>query len=105
MGYKLNRGPGYIPFNILDRFGWEVPAQFIKPHMNVDNPYIEAQLEMDGPVYHGEIHAAPVNDQDDTHPELTQELLQMLEPGFWDRTMVEDALGQVGDHSLEAEVT
>jgi hypothetical protein len=61
-GYKLNRGIGYIPCNILDRFGREVPARFIKPHLNVDNPYVEAHLEMDGPVYRGEIHATPVND-------------------------------------------
>jgi hypothetical protein len=59
-GYELNRGPSYIPFLILDQFGCDVPAHFIKPYMNVDNPYVEAWLEMDGPVYHGEIHTAPV---------------------------------------------
>jgi hypothetical protein len=60
---------------------------------------------MDGPVYCGEIHATPVNDQDDTHPELTNESLQMLEPGYHDCSAVEDALGRVGDRSLGAEVT
>jgi hypothetical protein len=29
----------------------------------------------------------------------------MLEPGYCDRTAVEDALGRVGDRSLGAEVT
>jgi hypothetical protein len=29
----------------------------------------------------------------------------MLEPGYRDRTAVEDALGRVGDRSLGAEVT
>jgi hypothetical protein len=71
-GYELNRGVNYILCNILDRFRHEVPAQFIKPHLNVDNPYVEACLEMDGLVYRGEIHATPVNDQDDAHPELTK---------------------------------
>jgi hypothetical protein len=60
---------------------------------------------MDGPVYRGEIHATPVNDQDDTHPELTNESLQMLKPGYRDRNTVKDALGHVGDQSLGAEVT
>jgi hypothetical protein len=60
---------------------------------------------MDGPVSRGEIHATPVNDRDDTHPELTNESLQMLEPGYHDRTAVEDALGRVGDRSLGAKVT
>jgi hypothetical protein len=104
-GYELNRGVNYISCNILDRFGREVPACFIKPHLNVDNPYVEARLEMDGPVYCGEIHATPVNNRDDAHPELTNESLQMLEPGYRDRSAVKDALGRVGDRSLGAEVT
>jgi hypothetical protein len=62
-------------------------------------------MEMDGPVYRGEIHATPVNDQDDAHPELTNKSLRMLEPGYHDCTAVEDALGRVGDRSLGAEVT
>jgi hypothetical protein len=104
-GYELNRGVNYISCNILDHFGREVPAWFIKPHLNVDNPYVEARLEMDGPVYCSEIHATPVNNQDDAHPELTNESLQMLEPGYRDRNAVKDALGRVGDQSLGAEVT
>jgi chromosome segregation ATPase len=60
---------------------------------------------MDGPVYCGEIHATPVNDQDDAHPELTNESLRMLELGYHDRSAVKDALGSVGDRSLGAEVT
>jgi hypothetical protein len=104
-GYELNRGVNYISCNILDRFGREVPAQFIKPHLNIDNPYVEAHLEMGGLVYHGEIHATPVNDRDDAHPELTNESLHMLEPGYRDRSAVEDALGSVGDRSLGAKVT
>jgi hypothetical protein len=60
---------------------------------------------MDGPVYRGEIHATPANDRDDAHPELTNESLRMLEPGYRDRSAVEDALGCVGDRSLGAEVT
>jgi hypothetical protein len=104
-GYELNRGVNYISCNILDHFGREVPARFIKPHLNVDNPYIEAQLAMDSPVYCGEIHATPVNDRDDVHPELTNESLGMLELGYHDRNAVEDALGRVSDRLLGAEVT
>jgi hypothetical protein len=104
-GYKINRGVNYISCNILDRFSHEVPARFIKPHLNIDNPYVEARLEMDGPVYRSEIHATPVNDRDDAHPELTNESLRLLELGYRDRNAVEDALGRVGDRSLGAEVT
>jgi hypothetical protein len=60
---------------------------------------------MDGLVYHGEIHATPVNNRDDAHPELTNESLQMLEPGYRDCSAVEDTLGRVGDRSLGAKVT
>jgi hypothetical protein len=60
---------------------------------------------MDGPIYRSEIHATPVNDRDDTHPEITNKSLQMLEPSYRDCTAVEDALGRVGDRSLGAEVT
>jgi hypothetical protein len=95
-GYELNQGVNYISCNILDRFGQDVPAQFIKPHLNVNNPFVEAHLEMDGPVYRGEIHATPVNDQDDAHPELTNESLCMLELGYRDRSAVKDALGACG---------
>jgi hypothetical protein len=52
-----------------------------------------------------EIHATPVNDRDDAHPELTNKSLQMLKPGYQDRIAVEDALGHVGDRSLGAKVT
>jgi hypothetical protein len=60
---------------------------------------------MDGPVYCGEIHATPVNDRDDTHPELTNESLCMLELGYQDCNTVDDALGRVRDRSLGAKVT
>jgi hypothetical protein len=72
--------------------------------MNVNNPYVEAQLEMDGPVYHGEIHAAPITDRNDAPPELTTGLTWMLEPSYWDPATVEDALGHISDCSLEVEV-
>jgi hypothetical protein len=60
---------------------------------------------MDSPVYCGEIHTTPVNDQDDAHPELTNESLRMLEPGYHDHSAVEDTLGRVGDRSLGTKVT
>jgi hypothetical protein len=66
---------------------------------------VRDSMEMDRPVYRGEIHATPVNNRDDAHPELTNESLRMLEPGYRDRMAVEDALGCVGDWSLGAKVT
>jgi hypothetical protein len=102
-GYKHNRGTSYIPFLILDDTGRQVPARFIKVHMT-DNPYVEAQLTMDGPVHCGEIHATAVTDCTMCMPEIRPDELQLLECSYQDWMMVDDAVTQVGDRSLTAEV-
>ena len=58
-GYEHNRGAVYIPFNIIDQYGREVPARYIQVHMNDDNPYAIGRMTANGASYHGEIHAAP----------------------------------------------
>ena len=69
-----------------------------------DNPYVIARLTASGVDYHGEIHAAPVNDVD-TPPEcLTDTALCMFAHTFPALNRINEVIGQIGDRSLEAEV-
>jgi hypothetical protein len=72
-GYEYNRGTAYVPFNILNEQGVETPAHHIKVHLEVPNPFAEAQMSMRGPVYRSEIHAAPINNTEMPAVELTKE--------------------------------
>ena len=69
-----------------------------------DNPYVIAHLTASRADYCGEIHAAPVNDVD-TPPEcLTNATLRMFARTFPALNCVNEAIGQISDCSLEAEV-
>jgi hypothetical protein len=63
-------GAAYVPFNILSEQGVETPARYVKVHLDVPNPFAEARMSMHGPVYRGEIHAAPINDTETPALEL-----------------------------------
>jgi hypothetical protein len=102
-GYENNQGTSYVPFTILDATGRSVPARFIKVHMT-DNPYVEARMTMDGPVHRGEIHAAAVQDRVGRMPEIGPDELRLLDRGYQDWIMVDEAIAHVGDRSLTAEV-
>ena len=69
-----------------------------------DNPYVIACLTASGADYRGEIHAAPVNDVDTPPERLTDAALRMFARTFPALGRVNDAIGRVGDRSLEAEV-
>ena len=69
-----------------------------------DNPYVIARLTASWADYRGEIHAAPINDTD-TPPEcLTNAALCMFACTFPALDRVNEAIGQISDRSLEAEV-
>ena len=68
------------------------------------NPYALARLTTNGAVYCGEIHAAPINDSDTPHEELTPPMLRMLEATYPAKRLVDAALDRDGDRSLIAEV-
>jgi hypothetical protein len=89
-GYEHNRGAAYLPFTILNDQGREVPAQYIKVHLDAPNPFLEAKLELNGPVYRGEIHAAPVVDVDTPVPHIDDARLLQLD--YHEGPRVEDAL-------------
>jgi hypothetical protein len=103
-GYKYNRGAAYVPFNILSEQGVETPAQYVRVHLEVPNPFAEAQMSMRGLIYCGEIHATPVNDTKTPAEELTAEKVCILGDDYCYRAVVDEALDQVGDRSLKVEV-
>jgi hypothetical protein len=73
-------------------------------HLDTPNPFVEGRLSLDGPTYHSEIHAASVHDVDIPPPPITAELLQLLQTDYMGHDRVEEALGDLGDRSLIAEV-
>ena len=69
-----------------------------------DNPYVITRLTASGANYRGEIHAAPVNNVDTPPERLTDNALRMFTRTFPALGRVNDAIGRIGDRSLEAEV-
>jgi hypothetical protein len=61
-------------------------------------------MSMQGPVYRGEIHAAPVNDTETPAVELTAERIRILGDEYRYRAVVDEAVDKTGDQSLKAEV-
>jgi hypothetical protein len=59
---------------------------------------------MSGPVYRGEIHAAPVNDTETPAVELTAERIRIIGDDYRYQAVVDEAVDRIGDRSLKAEV-
>jgi hypothetical protein len=103
-GFEHNRGPAYIPFRIRNEHGGETPARYIRAHLDAPNPFVEGRLSLNGPTYHSEIHAAPIVDVDVAPPPITANILRLLDTDYMGRDRVDEALGEIGDRSLRAEV-
>jgi hypothetical protein len=103
-GFKHNRGPSYLPFCIQNEHGDEMPACYIRAHLDTPNPFVEGQLSLNGPTYHSEIHAAPIIDVDIPPPPITADILWLLDTDYMGHDCVDEALGEIGDRSLRAEV-
>jgi hypothetical protein len=103
-GFEHNRGPAYIPFRIQDN-GRETPARYIRAHLDAPNPFVEGRLSLEGPTYHSEIHAAAVHDVDIPPPPITADILRLLHTDYMGHDRVDEALGEIGDRSLIAEVS
>jgi hypothetical protein len=69
-----------------------------------DNPYVEAQMAMDGPIHRGEIHVAAATNRVRRTLEVGPDKLHLLDHGYQDWMVVNEAIAHVGDHSLTAEV-
>jgi hypothetical protein len=102
-GFEHNRGPAYIPFRIQDN-GREMPARYIRAHLDTPNPFVEGRLSLEGPTYHSEIHAATIHDVDIPPPPITANILWLLQTDYMGHDRVDEALGEIGDRSLIAEV-
>jgi hypothetical protein len=102
-GFEHNRGPAYIPFCIQDN-GRETLARYIRAHLDTPNPFVEGRLSLEGPTYHSEIHAAAVHDIDIPPPPITADILRLLHTDYMGHNHVDEALSEIGDRSLIAEV-
>jgi hypothetical protein len=81
-----------------------MPARYIRAHLDAPNPFVEGQLSLNGPTYHSEIHAASIIDVDIPPPPITTDILRLLDTDYMGHNRVDEALGEIGDHSLRAEV-
>jgi hypothetical protein len=104
VGFEHNRGPAFIPFRIRNEHGGETLARYIRAHIDAPNPFVEGHLSLNGPTYHSEIHAAAIHDLDIPPPLITADILQLLDTNYMGHEHVDEALGDIGDHSLQAEV-
>jgi hypothetical protein len=102
-GFVHNQGLNYVPFHIptTNRRG-VAPAKWVKVHMGV-NPTVWGCLYKGGVVYQGDVHAAPDRDHGPT-PEYTNKQLLRICSDYRLRHEVDEALEQIGDKSLIAEV-
>jgi hypothetical protein len=103
-GFEHNQGPAFIPFRIRNEHSGETPARYIHAHLDAPNPFVEGQLSLNGPTYHSEIHAASIVDVDIPPPLITADILRLLDTDYMGYDRVDEAIGEIGDHSLRAEV-
>jgi hypothetical protein len=103
-GFEHNRGPAYIPFRIQTDTGGETPARYIRAHLDAPNPFVEGRLSLNSPTYHSKIHAAPIVDIDVPPPPISAEILRLLDTDYMGHDNVDEAIGEIGDRSLRAEV-
>jgi hypothetical protein len=103
-GFEHNCGPAFIPFRIQEN-GREIPARYIRAHLDAPNPFVEGWLSLDGPTYHSEIHAQAIHDVDIPPPPITTDILRLLHTDYMGHDHVDEALGELGDRSLIAEVS
>jgi hypothetical protein len=103
-GFKHNRGPAFIPFRIRNKHGGETPARYIRAHLDAPNPFVEGRLSLNRPTYHSEIHAAAIHDIDILPPPITADILRLLDTDYMGHERMDEALGEIGDQSLQAEV-
>jgi hypothetical protein len=102
-GFEHNRGPAYIPFRIQENSRY-TPARYIRVHMDAPNPYVEGRLSLDGPTYHSKIYAQAIHDINVPPPIITNDILRLLHTDYMGHDRVDEALGEIGDRSLIAEV-
>jgi hypothetical protein len=103
-GFEHNQGPAFIPFRIRNEHGGETLVRYIRAHLDTPNPFVEGCLSLNGPTYHSEIHAAAIHDLDVPPPPITADILRLLDTDCMGHERVDEALGDIGDRLLQAEV-
>jgi hypothetical protein len=73
--------------------------------MDAPNPFVEGRLSLDGPTYHSEIHAQAIHDVNVPPPLITADILRLLHTDYMGHDRVDEALSEIGDRSLIAEVS
>jgi hypothetical protein len=102
-GFVRNHGQNYIPLRIPVTSGRGVAmAKWVKVRMGV-NPMAWGCMYKGGGVYQGDVHTSPVRDRGTT-PDYNNEQLLRLHSDYRLRHEVDEALEQLGDKSLSAEV-
>jgi hypothetical protein len=102
-GFIRNHRQNYVPFRIPTTNGRGVAtAKWVRVRMGV-NPVVWGCMYKGGVVYQGDVHAAPDHDHGPT-PDYTNEQLLHLCSDYRLRHEVDEALVQIGDQSLVAEV-
>jgi hypothetical protein len=81
-----------------------MPTRYIQAHLDVPNPFVEGQLSLQGPTYHSEIHATAIHNVDIPPPSISAKLLWLLHTDYMGHECMDEALREIGDHSLIAEV-
>jgi hypothetical protein len=102
-GFVRNHGQNYIPLRIPVTSGRGVAtAKWVKFRMGV-NPTVWGCMYKGGVVYQGDVHATPIRNRGAT-PDYTNEQMLRLRSDYQLRHEVDEALEQLGDKSLVAEV-
>jgi hypothetical protein len=102
-GFVCNHGQNYVPLRIPVTSGRGVAtAKWVKICMGV-NPTAWGCMYKGGVVYQGDVHASPIRDRGAT-PDYNNEQLLRLRSDYRLRHEVDEALEQLGDKSLSAEV-
>jgi hypothetical protein len=77
---------------------------YIWAHLDAPNPFVEGCLSLNRPTYHSEIHAAAIHDVDIPPPLITADILRLLNTDYMGHERVDEALREIGDRLLQAEV-
>jgi hypothetical protein len=92
-----------LPFSFQKHPRSQIGFADLLAHPN-PNPFVEGRLSLNGPTYHSEIHAAPIVDVDVAPPPISADILRLLDTDYMGHDNVDEAIGEIGDRSLRAEV-
>jgi len=101
IGFYLNSGKNYIPFQI-HHHGHLITAKYVKVRGTM-NAMVYGTMGKGENIYRGDVHAAPRHDLDEV-PDYEHEDLKRLQDGFVLRRQVDRALESIDDRTLTAEV-